>query len=639
MNQNAFRQLFCEQAYQSLDAFSLPRRVSYTPSPVNWQNEVIYFLIVDRFSDGSETADNLLDRSQLSAYRPSSWRWDQWAYSGAHRWQGGKLSGVSAQLDYLSELGITTLWLSPVFKQRFHVNDYHGYGIQNFLDVDPHFGDKSDLIALIDQAHERGIKVLLDVIFNHSGANFIYPDRQWTPPYVPYPQRYDFGEWLDQYGNPIDRIQTREDGVFPIELQNVEYYTRAGFGDLGAGDTADPRAEHKRTDFFSLRDFRIDQREVLTDLARCYKFWIALTDCDGFRIDTLKHISLEDARNFCGTIKEFAANIGKENFFLVGEIAGGSNFQAQYLNAVERNLNAALDIAEMKVNLKDLGRGFLHPRAYFQGFEGIEKSMGSHRNLGNKHVSILDDHDHVFGPKIRFSATSSISHQVVAPTAIQLFTLGIPCIYYGTEQALSGPEPDFWQWLPSWGYGAYADRYLREAMFGPSHPQVDAAEGLGIDELLPGFGPFGTAGYHCFDIQNPVYQRIQHMLTIRKTYPVLRLGRQYLRAISFLNFPFDIYGEGELLAWSRILDDEEALIVVNVNGNAMRGARIMVDRALNMQKQEMKIILNTAERFETVSAAYKENRTLAVKEDANGMSYIELYEVLPSEVIIVINRP
>ncbi len=62
---------------------------------------------------------------------------------------------------------------------------------------------------------------------------------------------------------------------------------------------------------------------TLTNLARCYEYWIALTDCDGFRIDTLKHVSLEEARNFCGTIKEFAGNLGKSDFFLVGEIAGG----------------------------------------------------------------------------------------------------------------------------------------------------------------------------------------------------------------------------------------------------------------------------------------------------------------------------
>jgi len=66
-------------------------------------------------------------------------------------------------------------------------------------------------------------------------------------------------------------------------------------------------------------------------------------------------------------------------------------------------------------------------------------------------VSVLDDHDHVYGEKIRFSSGASNDHQVVAGVAIQLFSLGIPCIYYGTEQSFAGPEPSEQKWLPSWG--------------------------------------------------------------------------------------------------------------------------------------------------------------------------------------------
>lgn len=161
--------------------------------------------------------------------------------------------------------------------------------------------------------------------------------------------------------------------------------------------------------------------------------------------------------------------------------------------------------------------------------------MGSHRNLGDRHVSILDDHDHVFGEKIRFSSEASSDHQVVAGVGLQLFTLGIPCIYYGTEQALAGPEPSERQWLPNW---KGTDRYLREAMFGPEHPRQRGRDGLaappaGLDPDLPGFGPFGTAGRHCFDQRNPAYLRTAALTAARKEYPVLRYGRQYARPISF----------------------------------------------------------------------------------------------------------
>jgi glycosidase len=108
-----------------------------------------------------------------------------------------------------------------------------------------------------------------------------------------------------------------------------------------AGGLDDPHAEHKRTDFSILRDLALDNPGVLSHLADCYQYWIALTDCDGFRIDTLKHVAPEEGRNFRGAIKQFAANLGKASFLLVGEIAGGDFAQDRYLDVLGRNLDAA----------------------------------------------------------------------------------------------------------------------------------------------------------------------------------------------------------------------------------------------------------------------------------------------------------
>jgi len=163
-----------------LASVDLPRRLHYHPSPDSWQDEVVYFLLVDRFSDGAESTRPLLDRTRLADARPDQpngepWRWDSWASSGSDRYQGGTLSGVTSKLDYLQGLGVTTVWVSPVFQQRGHLDTYHGYGVQDFLDVDPRFGTREDLVELVAQAHQRGLRVLLDVIFNHSGANWLYP--------------------------------------------------------------------------------------------------------------------------------------------------------------------------------------------------------------------------------------------------------------------------------------------------------------------------------------------------------------------------------------------------------------------------------------------------------------------------------
>jgi glycosidase len=628
---------------------SLPRRQSYYPSAVDWKDEVLYFLLVDRFSDAAEHTRQLIDRQNLTAARPSvpngqSWRWDRWAESGANRWQGGTLRGITSKIGYLKRLGVTTLWLSPVFKQRGHLDSYHGYGLQDFLDVDPRFGDRRDLVELVAQAHQEGLRIILDIIFNHSGPNWRYPagtpGGENTPFYTA--SRYAFGAWLGDQGQAIAAIQAGDDGVWPAELQDKERYTRAGSGSLGAGDIADPNAEHKRSDFITLRDFRLEAPGLLNDLASCYKYWIALTDCDGFRIDTLKHVSFEEARNFCGTIKEFAANLGKGNFFLVGELAGGDYTEDRYLDVLDRNLNAALDIGEMRPALNGVAKGLVHPKAYFDGFDPGNAVMGSHRNLGNRHVAILDDHDHVFGEKLRFSSDAASDHQVVAGVALQLFTLGIPCLYYGTEQAFAGPEPAERRWLPEW---KSSDRYLREAMFGPEHPRRSGRSGLqappaGLDSDLPGFGPFGTAGRHCFDEHSPAYLRIAALATLRKTYPVLRHGRQYLRPVSLLGRPFEVYGPGEIIAWSRILDDEEALCVLNAHGTDSRGADVLVDAALNPPGSSMTVVLNTAQAGspQGSTGVHPVGSVIPVQQAPDGKAYVEIRDVPASEVLVLTNH-
>jgi Alpha amylase, catalytic domain len=94
----------------SVRAIDLPRRQKFFPSPADWRDEVIYFLLPDRFSDGQENGRARLDRSNLAAARPEGFRFDQWAQSGGDRYQGGTIAGITSKLDYLRNLGVTTLW-------------------------------------------------------------------------------------------------------------------------------------------------------------------------------------------------------------------------------------------------------------------------------------------------------------------------------------------------------------------------------------------------------------------------------------------------------------------------------------------------------------------------------------------------
>lgn len=639
-------ELPCRTPFRVLDGIEIP----YYPSPVDWSGEVLYFLLPDRFSDGRDAERPVFDRSRpRTTYRPGWFRWDQWGESGGHRWQGGTLQGIKSRIDYLANLGITALWIGPLFKQRRHSNEYHGYAIQDFLEIDPRFGTRKDLVDLVIAAHGRHIRVILDVIFNHSGHNWDYEGGIADPKYKPWPDHYEKGPWLDGTGNQVSEIKDDESGVWPAELQSVSCYTRAGKGSLGGENIDDDHAEMKRSDFDgSFRDFNFDGSNTLNYLARCYKYWIALADIDGMRLDTLKHVPQEAARNFCGTIKEFAANLGKADFFLVGEVGGPDTNAGRYLDALELNLNATLDIGESRVALSRVAKGLTEPADYFSIVDSWNPVLGSHRRSAHRHVKVIDDHDHVSGKKVRFSTDASSDHQIVAAVAVQLFTLGIPCIYYGTEQAFAGPErSEREQYLPD--FGGQPDKYLRETMFGAEHPKKSGAEGIGTqglnyDSELPGFGAFGTVGCHFFDEGFGTYRRIKELIRIRNTYPALRYGREYLRPISNYGGVFGLPRAGELIAWSRILDEEELLCIVNGNGDEHRGADILVDPSLNGDCPcYFKVIGNTAETVSTgnYSGSHRVGEVLPVQ-DASGTpyptKYLALRNIAPSEVVVLTNR-
>ena len=109
----------------------------------------------------------------VPARGPGRVDYDTWLGAGGG-WQGGTLEGLRSKLGYLRRLGITALWVSPLFRQVAFEPSYHGYGIQNFLDVDPHFGTREEFRDFVQAAHEQGIYVILDIIAHHTGNVFTY---------------------------------------------------------------------------------------------------------------------------------------------------------------------------------------------------------------------------------------------------------------------------------------------------------------------------------------------------------------------------------------------------------------------------------------------------------------------------------
>ena len=328
------------------------------------------------------------------------------------------------------------------------------------------------------------------------------------------------------------------------------------------------------------------------------------------------------------------------------------------LARLQRNLKAALDIGSSRVLLHQAGKGLAPLHTYIETIKEESEGFESHRSFGDRHVSILDDHDHVTGEKIRFSSEIpddlvTKDYQVVVPTALQLFTLGIPCIYYGSEQAFAGPARSQIQYLLDHGWkngNNWGDRYLREAMFGPIHPRAKHDQDINIqltdkDTSLPGFGAFGTIGKHCFDIDSPAYVRIAALCKVRAQYGILRFGRQYARQTRVFGSGFSSPVAGELAAWSRILDNHEAICIVNANGEtgAIRGGDIVVSSELCKPGDTFTVVTNTAEvaavhAGETYTGSHPANAKVQVKGrvNPNEPAFIEIRNIPPAEVVVLL---
>jgi glycosidase len=590
-------------------------------SPSDWRDQVLYFLLPDRFSDAGESQRPLFDRANSQQFKASNNR--AWMEAGK-KFQGGTLKGVTSKLDYLKGLGVTALWIGPIWRQRPDLETYHGYGIQNFLDLDPRFGTRQDLRDLVDAAHARGMYVLLDIIYNHSGNNWFYDVNGAPRDTVPYRFQppYPVHGWRSGTGQSTANFATLDDGAWPKEFQNLGWYTRAGqigkFDPEPWEDPLHPDNEFRRGDFFDLKDINLNRDDALSAVIRVYQYWIALSDCDGFRIDTVKHTPRDGTRNFCGAIHEYAEAIGKEYFWLLGEVTGGAEMARNYLEIFGRNIDAVLDIGGPASQLAGMVKGLTDARGFFDLFRGHD-SLGSHRETGRYHVSILDDHDMVGRGKHRFGALSTIQNrnqQVAHAVGTQLTTLGIPCIYYGTEQAFDGSESrhDF----TIEPHLSFEDRYIRESMFGGT------------------FGAFETSGCHFFDSNHPTYLRIAAIARVRnqqnKVGLALRRGRQYLRETSFLGQPFADPRPGELVAWSRIQFDQEVLVALNSHGTENRGADVTVDPNLHPVGSAMTFLYNGSWSDNELRQP-PQNQTVSVQQ-RNGRATVRI-DLPPAGMVIL----
>jgi glycosidase len=590
------------------------------PSPADWGDQVLYFMLPDRFSDGHEGQRPMFDRSYPELCRSPDRR--AWMEAGT-RFQGGTLNGIRSKLAYLKGLGVTALWIGPIWKQRAdQPNSYHGYAIQNFLDVDPHFGTRQDLRDLIDAAHQQGMYVLLDVIYNHTGNNFFYDDNGKPRDRMPYRRQgqHAFHGWRSKSGQSIEKCLGIDDGIWPVEFQNPDWYTRAGsitnWDEPGRDLARD--AEFRRGDFEELKDLNLANHDTLDAVVRCYAYWVALSDCDGFRIDTVKHVPPEVSAIFCHEIRGFTRRLGKENFLLLGEVTGDACIARHYVDPEGPNLDCVLDIQSAPRRLAEFVKGLAPPHEFFSHFGGGD-ALGDVRLTGRHHVSILDDHDMVWRTHKHRFAWNNTSEDPAAQNAhavgVQLTTPGIPCIYYGTEQCFTGAEfihDDAIEPRAPTGCVRHADRYVRECMFGGD------------------FGAMETTGCHFFDPAHPTYRRIGTIARLRcrddGIGKALRRGSLHLREIrNAEGEEFHPPGAGDLAAWSRLHEDTAVIVVLNSHGREPRGADVTIDAALHPAGSTVRLLYRSDWPDELLEhAESRETVLVTVRPDGRATIHVDL---------------
>jgi glycosidase len=358
------------------------------------QSDVIYLLMPDRFADGDPSNND--PPNAKGHYNRSE----------PHAYHGGDLKGVIDHLDYLHDLGVTTLWLTPWWKNDGNSADYHGYHVTDFYGVEDHFGTLKDVQDLVASAHRKGMKVLMDYVVNHTGPNNLWANDPPTPTWLHGTVQhhasplYDFWPLVDPHATAAQRAPVL-DGWFADKLPDL--------------NCDDPKLS-----------------EYLTDNAL---WWMEIAGLDGYRLDTFPYSS----RSFWSKWHQVLFQIYPKTF-TIGEVSNGdpavvSFFQGgrtQY-DGVDSGVTSVFDFP-MFYAIRDV---------LTKGAEAKKLSdLLAHDSLyprPSELVTFIGNHD-----QKRFMGEDGATVQKLNAAASLLVTLrGIPEIYSGDEIAMpGGDDPD-----------------------------------------------------------------------------------------------------------------------------------------------------------------------------------------------------
>jgi neopullulanase len=523
------------------------------------EDEVIYFLLPDRFANG----DPSNDRGGLEGGRLTT------GFDPTHPdfYHGGDLAGLTARLDYIQGLGATAVWLAPVFRNKpvqgppgRESAGYHGYWILDFTAVDPHFGDEAAVRAFVDAAHARGLKVYLDIITNHTADVIQYAGCQGC-------EYRGVADWPWQRAGGIDG-EAINPGFRPDRPETFTALTRSDWayrpyvpeGERGAKTPAwlnDPVFYHNRGDstfrgessiygdFAGLDGLFTEHPRVVEGFIEIYGDWIDRFGIDGFRIDTAKHVNPEFWQAFVPAMLARAEARGIPNFHIFGEVYDHDPAALARHTRVD-GLPAVLDFA-FQTKATDVAAGVAAPSALatvhaadalYEGGEMAALRLPTF--LGNHDMGRIGWFIAKARPGI---GDEELLARVTLAHALLMFSRGVPTIYYGDEQGFTGA-------------GDYGQS--RHDLFETGVPAYREGRRIGGDRPP-------------FDIDSPMYRRIAGMAALRHDLVPLRRGRQIVRAAG------DAPG---LYAFSRMVEGSPGEVVVIFNtGLTPLQARVVVDPA------------------------------------------------------------
>jgi glycosidase len=422
----------------------------------DWRDQVIYFLMTDRFDDG-DPANN--DQG-TGEYDPAD----------RSRYSGGDLRGVTRRLDYIQGLGATAVWITPPVAVQWWdpaggYGGYHGYWARDFTAVDAHLGTLDDYRALSRALHGRGMYLVQDIVLNHVGNYFRYPDA-WSAhdPALGWTANPDGTGARAPVQPPFDRNDPRD----PAQRAAAIYHWTPTIRDI------DTRREELTFQLSDLDDLNTSNPVVRDALRRSYGYWIREVGVDAFRIDTVFYVEPEAVDDFVyggdaeapGVIA-VARETGRESFHVFGE---GFGIDVPFADRKARKIERYMRGAD-GATLPGMINFPLHGTTLDVFARGAPTAALGHRirSMMALHArahwmpTFVDNHD-----VDRFLAGGS--EAALRQSLLLVMTLpGIPTIYYGTEQGFTHPRESMF--AGGWGAdgrdrfdtGAPLYRYLAAA--------------------------------------------------------------------------------------------------------------------------------------------------------------------------------